>query len=69
MVDLKKTGMGENTKGSIQCKYYGEIIGSKTVYDFVLFFCGKSSVDEGKEYLYLWVEEYSRVNRSIIENE
>jgi len=56
-------------KNSIQCKYCGDIIESKTVYDFVTCSCGRCSVDGDKEYLRRLAEEDSYIELSIIENE
>ncbi|WMM26154.1 hypothetical protein RBU61_05620 [Tissierella sp. MB52-C2] len=54
-------------KNSIQFKYCGEIIKSKTVYDFVTCFCGRCSVDGGKEYLCQLAEEDSYIELLILE--
>ena len=38
-------------RNAIQCKHCGEIIESKSVYDFKTCKCGKVFVDGGHEYL------------------
>lgn len=69
MNDIKKLKWEKILKNSIQCKYCGEIIESKTVHDFVTCSCGKCSVDGGKEYLRRSAEKGSYVDLSIVENE
>lgn len=69
MSNYKEIKWGKILKNSIQCKYCGDIIESKTVYDFVTCSCGRCSADGGKEYLRRLAEEYSYIELSIIENE
>lgn len=69
MNDIKKLKWEKILRNSIQCKYCGEIIESKTVHDFVTCSCGKCSVDGGKEYLRWSAEKGSYVDLSIVENE
>ncbi|MBC8589669.1 hypothetical protein SAMN02745784_02168 [Tissierella praeacuta DSM 18095] len=69
MSNSKEIKWGKILKNSIQCKYCGDIIESKIVHDFVTCFCGRCSLDGGKEYLRRLVKEDSYIELSIIENE
>lgn len=69
MGDFTKLKWEKILKNSIQCKYCGDIIESKTVHDFLTCSCGKCSVDGGKEYLRRSAEKGSYVDLSIVENE
>lgn len=56
-------------KNSIQCKYCGDIIESKTTHDFVKCSCGRCCVDGGKDYLRRLAEnDNCYIELSIIEN-
>ena len=69
MSDFKNLKWEKILKNSIQCKYCGDIIESKTAHDFVTCSCGRCSVDGGKEYLRRSAEEGSYLDLSIVENE
>ncbi|MFT4104377.1 MAG: hypothetical protein QM657_01340 [Lacrimispora sp.] len=69
MSDFKKLKWEKILKNSIQCKYCGDIIESKTVHDFVTCSCGRCSIDGGKEYLRRSAEKGSYTDLSIVQNE